>query len=223
MNFPIPVRQRIIPDRPSALDTLMSTGQYVTGLQANTFVLGVDASVAKVGFSLACNGMIRSWVFRPKKMGMERLREHREEIARIVQVYRPGVAVIEGYSFGSKASHAHSTGEAGGVIRLALTDASVVLHEASPNSLKKFLSGKGNLPKSGMPLALFKQYGVDYADEDEADAAGLALIGVALTDQMARKLHEYQIDALKGVSQLHPPKPPVQRVAKSVDKEKRIG
>lgn len=178
----------------------LAGGFDIPACQAQETYLGIDGSVAKIGFSLLRGSRIRSWVFHPRASGgVKRLAEIRDVTADILSTYGVSAVCIEGYSFGSRATQAHSTGEAGGVIRLALYDAKVPFVDIPPTSLKKFLSGKGTTPKTGMPLALFKQYGVEYANEDETDAAGLVIMAAALGGAHHRDLLKYQQDALTEI------------------------
>lgn len=195
-DFPIMARSR-----PSPLAGFLNGAQECNALlDCADPVLGIDASVAKVGFAVAWHGHLKSWVWEPKSKGVARMAEAREEMAAVIHRYGITRAVIEAYSFGSKFSRAHATGEIGGILRLACLDAKVTLSEVPPNSLKLFLSGKGNTPKTGMPLALYKRYGVDYANEDQADAAALALLGAAHFGGHDEKIQKFQEDALKKVT-----------------------
>lgn len=105
-----------------------------------------------------------------------------------------GVA-IEGYAPGAKFNR-ELLGELGGVTRLAVHDA---LHEicpppliVPPTSLKKFATGKGNVPKDNVMLAVFKKWGVEFKSNDLADAYTVARVAYA-ADNGAELEYEKQV------------------------------
>ena len=49
----------------------------------------------------------------------------------------------------------------------------------APQALKKFVTGKGNVKKDQMKLAVFKRWGVEFPTTDETDAYALAQWGQA--------------------------------------------
>lgn len=93
------------------------------------------------------------------------------------------LVVIEGYSMGSRNSQSFSIGELGGVIRLMLYGANIPTVVLPPTSLKKFATGSGIAQKPAMVLALFKKWGIERTQDDEADAALLAIAGAYLLDK----------------------------------------
>jgi Holliday junction resolvasome RuvABC endonuclease subunit len=52
--------------------------------------------------------------------------------------------------------------------------------DVAPNQLKKFVTGKGNGPKDQISMHLYKNWGIEAADNNQADAAGLAKIAQAV-------------------------------------------
>lgn len=85
---------------------------------------------------------------------------------------------IEGYSFNSKKTRAHSAGELGCYVRLALTQAYAVrICEITPAEVKKFLTGKGNAGKSLMISKATMISGREFDDDNQVDAYAVALIG----------------------------------------------
>lgn len=105
-----------------------------------------------------------------------------------------GVA-IEGYAPGAKFNR-ELLGELGGVVRLAVHDA---LHEVCPpplivppSSLKKFATGKGNVPKDNVLLAVYKKWGKEFKSNDLADAYTAARIAYAV-DNGAELAYEREV------------------------------
>jgi Holliday junction resolvasome RuvABC endonuclease subunit len=163
-------------------------------------VLGIDASASKIGFAVAWDGYIKTWLYKPKGTGVVRIDEHYRNIKEVVDLYDIRTAAIEGYSFGSRASQAHTTGECGGAVKLGLRHKGVQLILVSPNTLKMYVTSKGNSPKNAIPLGLYKLWGLDITQEDEADAAGIAMLGAAYYHADAFTLLKYQQKAMKGVN-----------------------
>jgi len=87
-------------------------------------------------------------------------------------------AVIEGYGFASK--RIVPAVELGTMVRMALHSCAIPYIEVAPGTLKKFVLQKGNGEKSLMMKEVYKRWGYDTDSDDEADAFGLAAIGVAL-------------------------------------------
>lgn len=75
----------------------------------------------------------------------ERLDVIETEVLAFAAEQRATVAVIEAYAFTAQTSHAHSLGELGGVVRLALMRAGLELVVISPASARKLL---GKQPRS---------------------------------------------------------------------------
>lgn len=98
----------------------------------------------------------------------------------IVARYLGCSVVIEGYSFGSNSSHARSIAEAGGVVRYWLWCNRIPYVEVPPSQLKKFVTGKGNVEKNIVIREVYKRWGVDAKDDNEADAYVLGRIGMCL-------------------------------------------
>ena len=92
------------------------------------------------------------------------------------------LVLVEGYSFGSRASQAHAAGELGGVIRLGLYEAGISYVDVPPTCLKKFATGKGNASKSEVASALSARTGIVFSGkgaDDIVDAFALEQLGLA--------------------------------------------
>ncbi len=89
---------------------------------------------------------------------------------------RPGLCVVEGYSFASKNGR-EAAGELGCVLRLLCHDAGVPLLVVPPSTLKKYVTGKGTADKAQMMLRVYQRWGFDPSDDHQADAYALAQFG----------------------------------------------
>ncbi|MGD6750285.1 hypothetical protein [Streptomyces sp. BH105] len=109
------------------------------------------------------------------------------------------VVAMEGYAPGAKFGR-ELAGELGGSVKLALLD---VLDKptcyplvVAPSKLKKYTTGKGTAGKNEMLLAVYKTWGVTYADDNLADAYSLARAANAWFNREGTKT---QLDTLKDL------------------------
>ena len=165
-------------------------------------ILGIDLSLTGTGLALSGSlsdktgsfDMLRlmNWVYtssgghplRAATIQTKDLRGYWRWV-RIVDVVEEwaqfaDLVVIEGYSFGSRLSHAHSLGEIGGIVRYRLGQMEKRYIDVPPTQLKKFATGKASADKNIVLLEVYKRYGVSLADDNQADALVLAMIGRAL-------------------------------------------
>lgn len=97
------------------------------------------------------------------------------KIVRPCIVAKPGIILIEGYSYGSKGKAILDIAEFGGLLRHRLLDEfECPIIEVPPATLKKWATGKGNANKVVMVTELVRRYGIGYDTDDEYDAYGLA-------------------------------------------------
>lgn len=158
--------------------------------------VGLDLSLTSTGAAFAWRkGPDVIWdirVHKPPKLcrGADRLRWLRDIVMADIAVHmgvlvtdipmnHQTLVVVEGYAAQAK-YQAHQIGELGGVIRLALLEADVPFMAVAPTVLKKFVTGKGNAPKSVVLKYLLSYFGIDVDNDDAGDALGLALLGAYL-------------------------------------------
>lgn len=108
-------------------------------------------------------------------------------------------AMIEGYSFSSRNSQAHSIGELGGVIRLMLYEMNIPFVEIPPTSRAKFATGRGNASKHDVISSISAKTGIIFSGaggDDRCDAwvleqmayARLGISGFAWTKEQLQSL-----------------------------------
>lgn len=132
-------------------------------------LIGLDLSLTSTGAS--CGG--RTYAVSTKSKGAQRLFDYRTQITELCLMENVTHAVIEGYAFASRNSHAHSIGELGGVIRLTLFDLKIPYVEVPPTSRAKFATGRGNAGKNEVVSAISAKTGLVFAGasgNDECDA-----------------------------------------------------
>ncbi|WNF33817.1 crossover junction endodeoxyribonuclease RuvC [Aeribacillus composti] len=104
--------------------------------------------------------------------------------------------VIEGFGFASQ--QAIQLGGIGWGIRMALFRRKMKYIEVTPNTVKKFATGKGNAKKEDMILPIFKEWGFEHPSDNVRDAFVLAQIARALNGQV--ELTKFQKEALNKIS-----------------------
>lgn len=146
-------------------------------------VLGIDPST-KTGWALitAVDGrwshMSGVQILRGEKF--QRVVYAKKWIEELVSSHTPNIIVIEGYAFGNP----HTLGtlvEIGTALRLGLHSEGYGWVDCPPTTLKKFVCGKGTAKKENILLDVFKHWKVSFDTSDEADAFGLAMLGVAFS------------------------------------------
>lgn len=146
-------------------------------------------------------------LFKTKYRGAQRLFELWEFIGILARALESVFIVeeylLEGYAMGMKNSHHYSIGEGGGATKLSLVmnygaDEKIAYPTiVSPNSLKKFVTGKGVGKKNEMLLAVYRKWGVDFGGQDDmADAYSLARVGAAL---LSGAEHAYENEVVNSL------------------------
>lgn len=85
----------------------------------------------------------------------------------------------------------------GATMRLALYEAGYPMWIISPSQLKKFATGKGVGQKSIVVREVYKRWGIDTKDDNQADSVVLAYMAEALC--ITEKRPQYQVDVLKVI------------------------
>lgn len=141
-------------------------------------IVGLDLSLTSTG--LAC-GDLRIAITTNLK-GMERISEIANRLLQVVCDLNDPAVVIEGYSFSSRASHAHSAGELGGVVRYLLWRNGVPFVEVPPTNRAKFATGRGNASKAEVVSSVSARTGMVWSGkgaDDMCDAFVLEEMGLA--------------------------------------------
>lgn len=180
--------------------------------------VGIDPSLTGTGIAVVAPDskgrakLVYSDRIEPheKMRGVQRLMYLRQSVIDRLDKFDAHSACVEGYSFSSKFSRAHSLGEWGGVLRVTLAqDFRLPTFCLPPQSLKKFATGQGNTKGKGpMATALYKRLGVSLSlGEDEVDAVWLAL---ALFDHHryagGEDLPQYAVEALGKMEEVFTPR-----------------
>jgi hypothetical protein len=158
--------------------------------------VGMDPSVTAFAVSaVARDGSHFNWVCNPTGTGVRRLLAISRYIDAVMGDLKDRFTVreicLEGYAPGAKFSR-EIMGEVSAIARTRLVsvfgwdDRVGYPTMPSPHQLKKFATGKANIPKDNVLLAVYKKWGVELSDNNMADAFTLAKIAEALhTDETA--------------------------------------
>lgn len=177
----------------------MSKSVAHPALSSNLHVVGIDSALLRIGLGRHYERTLHGCFFDTDTKGGERLVQIYNSISSWLRARRPRptLAVIEGYSYDSEGK-VFQLGEAGGVIRLALTQFRLPYLEVPPASLKLFVAGDGEASKKHMMDAVAEFYGIETDDDNVADAIGLTMWGVVkLTGKSYRRC---ELQAIKNLS-----------------------
>lgn len=171
--------------------------------------IGIDQSYSGFGLVVYSGGTHEQVLgkFEPKKYGTGISRLNAIENWLFDQLDGIETKVIhvamEGYANGAKFGR-ETAGELGAAVKRVLLDhfgdklnglgyPTIV----PPTSLKKFVTGKGNATKDQMLLHTYKKWGVEFADNNLADAYGLARMADAIENGTYLK---YESDVLSALT-----------------------
>lgn len=171
-------------------------------------VVGIDQSYTGFGFSVDGESKKRAFPASKFDSDVHRLASIRQWLTGwlVLQQNREEIdfVVMEGYANGAKFGR-ELAGELGGVVKLVVLDTiKQTPLIVPPTSLKKFVTGKGNAKKNEMLLGVYKQWGVEFSDDNQADAYALEKFGLAYLDVVANGAfdsgyYKYQIEAIEAV------------------------
>ncbi len=88
------------------------------------------------------------------------------------------VIYIEGLSFGSRGQKMLELAGLHYYIRCQLSKEGLSYTIVPPTTLKKFITGKGNCKKNLMLMNIYKKFGIEFDDDNIADAYCLARMGL---------------------------------------------
>lgn len=144
-------------------------------------IFGLDLSLTSTGIS----GNGSTFIISTPAKGPERLHLIAEEICETLGMVEYPAVIVEGYSFASRNSQAHSIGELGGVVRVELWRRNIPYITVAPTARAKFATGRGNASKIEVTSAISARTGITWAGggaDDLCDAwileeMGLVAIG----------------------------------------------
>lgn len=142
-------------------------------------IMGLDLSISATGLCVAVDEEIlgtETIRTSPKDPFFARVAKIVSRIDHMEHTYkftRDDLFVIEGpaYSFGGRVSRSvYDLGMLQGVVKWELSKIGMRVERVFPNTLKKFVTGKGNVKKNLMMMKAFKKWGVEFNNDNECDA-----------------------------------------------------
>lgn len=104
----------------------------------------------------------------------DRILELEKGFSFIKNIVRLHTVYIEGPSFSSNGAFVLQMGALHYYLRIFLRLNNIKYNVVAPNTLKKFITGKGNTKKNLILMKVYKKWGVEFDCDDLADAYGLA-------------------------------------------------
>lgn len=129
--------------------------------------MGLDLSLTSTGVSRG--GVTETITVKAK--GAERLSVVAHQVLEMANTI--DAVIVEGYSFASRNSQAHSIGELGGCVRMLLWESQIPFIEVPPTSRAKFATGRGNASKGEVISSISAKTGrvfIGAGGNDECDA-----------------------------------------------------
>jgi crossover junction endodeoxyribonuclease RuvC len=171
--------------------------------------VGLDMSLSATGFCLKAGSRMNLETIKtaPKDFDndLERLKHIAAETMRRIPQDVTMVCMEDFFTPGNKAQigSAIKLAMLGTVIRMALYDRGIPFYTIAPGQIKKFVSGKGTAPKSIIVREVYKRWGIDCKDDNQADAVVLANIAKALVVREP-DMPKFQVDVCDKVEATRP-------------------
>lgn len=156
-------------------------------------VMGIDPSLTSTGWAVRTQaGIAHGTIATKDARGARRLLYARDQLAALLDEHKPTHVAYEDYAMGKARGgqgRIFDIGELGGVYKTLIYERGINLILIAPTSLKRFVTGKGNVvapkgktlsekqKKEPMVQRLRSDFGIHVPQYDEADAAGLLLYG----------------------------------------------
>lgn len=141
-------------------------------------ILSIDSGIEKTGFAIFENkkylssGLIKT----SKKLSLEkRLEQIYLSLKEIIKKFRPKRIIIERIFFFKNQKTAVTVSQAQGVVLLLAAQNSLKIEFLTPLQIKQIITGYGQADKKAVQKMLKLEFGLDIAQDDEADAVACGL------------------------------------------------
>ena len=162
-------------------------------------IIGLDLSLTATGYINLCNGKIlEQKLIKSKPVGDKPTDELKRILGIVKEISVKGsdLVVVEGIAFGiRKTTSLAQLSALNYFVRNKCYENKIPFVIAAPTSLKKFVTGKGNIHKELMLMETYKKYGISFSENNLCDSYGLSKIGEALLGK--EKLPVYQAEVVK--------------------------
>lgn len=159
----------------------MSIKEFDGGLTGSQEVaIGIDQSLT--GFALSVVSVDspkkhKTWVFKSEFRGVQRLADIQNFLLDKFTEFQWEGWIVKDVAMEGTVLASHSAlalGELSATVKLGLWGKSILPLQIPPMTLKKYASGKGTAKKQEMLLQIYKRWGVEFNDDNAADAYALA-------------------------------------------------
>ena len=157
--------------------------------------MGLDLSLTSTGVSVG--GSTQS--IKSKNRGAKRLIEIRDEIVKIAKNEKIEIVAIEGYSYASQYSQAHSIGELGGVVKVAMKELGLAIVIIPPTCRAKFATGKGNSGKIEVMSAVAQKTGIMFTGTDGSDKCDAWILEQMTLTYLGFSEYEWRKEQMLGL------------------------
>ncbi len=147
-------------------------------------LVALDLSLSATGWAIGSAPGSIAWgtlITRKGPDDMARLAEIRDRVLAICE--DADLIIMEGLSFGSNDPGAQERTGLAYLIRMPLWQRGSRFVLVAPSTLKKWSTGKGSAPKELVIKEVYKRWGHDVADNNQADAVGLIYLGMAIVGE----------------------------------------
>lgn len=165
---------------------------------------GLDLSLTATGFASAAPGTSPAVETIKLKNLADEARLAAITDAVLQRMKAPKLVAIEGLALGSRTGLSAERCALHYMVRVALYESKVPFLIVAPNSLKKFATGKGNAEKNVIIREVYRRWGIEAADDNQADAAVLAQIARAWAGERM-DLTVPQTEVLKSLAKNNKP------------------
>ncbi|UOX39972.1 ribonuclease H-like domain protein [Vibrio phage V-YDF132] len=148
-------------------------------------VMGVDIStmtgicVGKYNGEAFDPIKIETWAYKPEAYPISRAKKYCDRMCELLDETHPDLIIVEGYAMGSKGMSTTIV-EVSALIKFAMFAKGYRWIEVPPSNLKMFAYNVGNGSKSLMIKEVYKRWGFDVRDDNQADAIALCMMGCNL-------------------------------------------
>ena len=181
-------------------ETSVPTKLFDGGLTKDQALVAIGIDQSLTGFALSAVSIAEpkkhiTWVYKSPYFGIERLADIRQWLIDTFDYVSEDHGIIDIAMEGSVlASHAALVlGELAAVVKMAIYDyfgedenCRYPL-KVPPMTLKKYAAGKGNAKKQEMLMQIYKRWGIEFNDDNAADAYALGrLAGKTANDEIEK-------------------------------------
>ncbi|QKE60728.1 ribonuclease [Vibrio phage vB_VhaS-VHB1] len=144
-------------------------------ISTNTGVCVYDAQPNKEPTRLH----LETWSVKRLERPIDRARVFADHTMQFLREYQPDLIIIEGYATGSR-NMSTAIIETSALIKFVLAANGYDWIEIPPKSLKVFTADNGNVKKDVIIKQVYKLWGIDTDDDNQADAVALCQMGLNL-------------------------------------------